>query len=422
MMQREGTCTFGVVLRVRIDLDVDARTEELLRELIHRVAGANVAEQLRRTVPSNDSLIEQFLQGAKMKPVTARAVVGQVKAFAAATNGEPLLAAKSAEIRRIAEARLSRCRFVYVYPSGPARAQGLSRCRKGLFGAKKSAPPSSGTPAFCGAACALYEPSKVAAWGFLRSLRSFYQFFVDREQIARNPVTHNVRTLVAEEDVQELLDRKFCPSLQLVRELVRTVDPAGRMLVVLAAKSGRRPGELRRIEWRYIDFERGLVDMSPVRETRRREAGRGNTKMHRLSCRWIFLDDEMLRALREYRTWWNARAPRDETGVPTTDSLWLNNRSGGCSSQTSLNYLLDRILKERGLWERHGLGAAERLEPYSFRHFFTTALQTPPYNAPRDLVKWMRGDSMGDAMQIYEHKDPDAMRPLCISYLPRLLV
>lgn len=62
----------------------------------------------------------------------------------------------------------------------------------------------------------------------------------------------------------------------------------------------------------------------------------------------------------------------------------------------------------------------ERFTPHCLRHWFTTHLRRS--GMPRDYIKWLRGDSMNETMDIYNHIDVEDVRESYNSHIPKLLL
>jgi len=81
-----------------------------------------------------------------------------------------------------------------------------------------------------------------------------------------------------------------------------------------------------------------------------------------------------------------------------------------------------RVVTEHA--ERLGLHdpGSPRLEdhfsPHCFRHWFTTHLRRNGLS--REFIKELRGDSRGEAIDIYDHIDHDELRKAYLAAIPRL--
>ena len=60
----------------------------------------------------------------------------------------------------------------------------------------------------------------------------------------------------------------------------------------------------------------------------------------------------------------------------------------------------------------------DHFTPHCFRHWFTTHLRRAEMN--KDFIKELRGDSRGEAMDIYDHIDKKELRKAYLAAIPRL--
>ena len=59
----------------------------------------------------------------------------------------------------------------------------------------------------------------------------------------------------------------------------------------------------------------------------------------------------------------------------------------------------------------------KKFTTHCFRHFFTTHLRRS--GMPRELIQELRGDRRGDAIDIYDHIDPEELRRSYLQHVPR---
>ena len=386
--------------------------------------------------PAHDSAKDEeyfaaYRRRAGASPSTIEANLREIQTLKAHVAPRSVMDATSADIRAVAEETLQRCRNLYTYASH-TRTPGWHKCEEDRF-ARDDGTPSripvrvrgpGVLPDFCNKKCAGYEINPFPTNAFVQACGSFFNLF--EEELLRNPARPVVREYHATLNLAEHTGERYCPSLEKAQQLVNGVlTPAVKALAVLALKSGRRLDELRLIEWTHVDLEGGWIDLDHVRLKKLRAAGRGRAKLARLSCRYIFLDDEAIRVLAWYRAIWEVIVARDEAGQPRTQALWLGQANDDVASKSTMQDLFAQGLMEAGLWELHGLDAEERWTLHCCRHFFTTEAQTDRRTRAvrpevRPWVKYLRGDLMGDAMMKYERFTPQALRVMALEVIPIL--
>ena len=376
--------------------------------------------------PSQDeALFTRFLQRASMTPGRAQTVVRVMRRLKARIAPRSILDATKKDVQDMVEDILTQCRNLYTFHQ-PTRTPGWHRCDAGRFDRDLGAPSTipvlvrgAGVkPDFCKATCPAYEMNIFVANETLQFINSFYNFFED--DITKHPVRTLLPQYASTLQVAERTRSRHNPGLAIVRRIILgTKDLTKQTLFTLAVKSGRRRGELRLITWPMVNLEKGWIDLEHVRQEKLRMAGRGRTKMHRYACRYLFLDEEAKTKLRRYRTYWEGLVKRDEKGEPLTLYLWLGRYRDGPASGNTLESWFQDAIEDAGLTEELDESKdRKRTTFHCLRHCFTTESQRPPRKAPRDFVKYLRGDVMGDAMARYEHKPPEEVRE---EYLPYAL-
>jgi integrase/recombinase XerD len=61
---------------------------------------------------------------------------------------------------------------------------------------------------------------------------------------------------------------------------------------------------------------------------------------------------------------------------------------------------------------------ADKFTPHCCRHWFTTHLLRA--GMKREYVKWLRGDAIKEAVDIYYHIDPEDVRKEYMTHIPQL--
>ena len=71
-----------------------------------------------------------------------------------------------------------------------------------------------------------------------------------------------------------------------------------------------------------------------------------------------------------------------------------------------------------GFHDRHSVRLEDHYSPHCFRHWFTTHLRRNGLS--REFIKELRGDTRGEAIDVYDHIDHDELRKSYLASIPRL--
>jgi integrase/recombinase XerD len=89
-------------------------------------------------------------------------------------------------------------------------------------------------------------------------------------------------------------------------------------------------------------------------------------------------------------------------------------RRGISSIQTIVAKAAERV----GLHDPKSSRPEDHFSPHCCRHWFTTHLIRS--GMPRDYIKWLRGDAMNEAIDIYNHIDPEDVKRSYLAHIPML--
>lgn len=187
-------------------------------------------------------------------------------------------------------------------------------------------------------------------------------------------------------------------SVEEARLLVgSTLDPRDRAMVYVLAKTGVRREELIAMDVDEVDFMAGAIRLKP-------HPKRSNAI--------VFFDDECARAL---RAWLRAR---EEYALGCGEpALFVGQHGGRLRRQGVYEAVVGQAIA-CGLQTADEKTPGRRVTPHVFRHFFTTMLRRN--GMPREFIKWLRGDARNEAIDIYDHIDPDEVRKAYLACVPRL--
>ena len=157
-----------------------------------------------------------------------------------------------------------------------------------------------------------------------------------------------------------------------------------------------RVGELTSLDVGDVDLDKGEV-MLKLKKKR--------------SNRVLFLDNEAIAVLQR---WLAARKNRKSA----EDQALFMSKTGTRITKRSIEKIIEKHAERVGL---HNPGAGrleERFTPHCCRHWFVTHLLRAGMS--RDFVKELRGDTRGEAIDIYNHIDKKELKESYLAHIPQL--
>ena len=227
-------------------------------------------------------------------------------------------------------------------------------------------------------------------------LSAFYEFLIIEGLVEYNPILpfrkyylrryknssdSEIRKLISVEDASRLANS--------------ILDSRDKCILVLLFKTGMRVGELTSLDVGDIDLDKGEVTLKPKKKR---------------SNRVLFLDDEAIAVLQR---WLAARKNRKGAKEHALFLSKIEKRITG----RSVEEIIEKHAERLGL---HNPGARleERFTPHCCRHWFVTHLLRAGMS--RDFVKELRGDTRGEAIDIYNHIDKKELRESYLAHIPQL--
>jgi integrase/recombinase XerD len=227
-------------------------------------------------------------------------------------------------------------------------------------------------------------------------LSAFYEFLIIDGLVEYNPILpfrkyylrrykndsdSEIRKLISVEDASKLVNS--------------ILDSRDKCILVLLFKTGMRVGELTSLDVSDVDLNKGEVTLKLKKKR---------------SNRCLFLDNEAIDVLER---WLAARKNRKGA----EDQALFLSKIGTRITKRSVEELIEKHAERLGL---HNPGARleERFTPHCCRHWFVTHLLRA--GMPRDFVKELRGDTRGEAIDIYNHIDKKDLRESYLAHVPQL--
>ena len=228
-------------------------------------------------------------------------------------------------------------------------------------------------------------------------LSTFYEFLIAEELVEHNPILpfrkYYLRRYKSDNDSEI---RKLI-SVEDASKLVNSVlDTRDRCVLVLLFKTGMRVGELTRLDVNDINLDKGTIHL---KQTAKR------------SNRVLYLDDEAISVLSR---WLAARKNR----LGSDDSALFLSKTGSRISKRSIELITMKHAERIGLHDPNSTKLEDRFTPHCCRHWFVTHLIRAGMS--RDFVKELRGDTRGDAIDIYNHIDKKELQESYLAHIPQL--
>jgi len=227
------------------------------------------------------------------------------------------------------------------------------------------------------------------------SLSTLYSFFAEQGEIIQNPIPPiQKRYLKSYKD--ETRQRQLI-SVEDATKMVRaTIDSRDRAILLLLFKTGIRRNELVTLDLDCLDLEKQFLILKPT-------AKRSN--------RTVFFDDEAARALARW-----LKAGEKRLRKKGEQALFLNNR-GQCLSNAGVNTVVRKAAIRAGLHDHKSNRLEDKFTPHCCRHWLVTHLIRG--GMPREQVKWIRGDAMREAIDLYNHIDPEDVKRNYLACIPK---
>ena len=232
---------------------------------------------------------------------------------------------------------------------------------------------------------------------YFSALSSFYEYLLFEDLVKANPVpSFRKRYLTKYKSHQPGPQRKLLSVEDMSRLINGTLEIRDRALMAALAKTGVRRGELISMDIDDVDWESGRVKLK---------------SKNKRSNLYVYFDDETAILLGRWLR------VRESYAAPRERALFVGDKGKRIGRN-----MVYRVVT--GHAERLGLhdAASGRLEdhfsPHCFRHWFTTHLRRNGLS--REFIKELRGDSRGEAIDIYDHIDHDELRKAYLAAIPRL--
>ncbi|TET90487.1 MAG: recombinase [Methanomassiliicoccales archaeon] len=240
--------------------------------------------------------------------------------------------------------------------------------------------------------------STATAHHYLSALSSFCDFLVLEGYLPANPIpAFRKRYLPNRRASRNASRRKVISAEEMGRLISSVLSPRDKAILTLLAKTGVRRGELASIDVDDIDWEGGCINLKPKRKR---------------TNRLVFLDEESLRVLRSWVT------ARDSYLQDQEERALFVGEPGTRLCTHSVYQIVTKHAGRLGIHDSESKDIEGRFTPHCFRHWFTTMLRRGGMR--RELIQELRGDSRKDAIDIYDHIDPEELQREYLRCIPAL--
>jgi len=215
-------------------------------------------------------------------------------------------------------------------------------------------------------------------------------------EIESNPM-HNLKKRYLKTYKDPVNHRKLISIEDAARMVRATIDTRDRAILLILLKTGIRVNELAALDVDDVNTDNNSI---LLKETAKR------------SNRIVYFDDEAARALKR---WLAVRASRP---MRRREKALFLNRFGTRLGISSIQTIVTKAAERVGLHDPKSDRPEDHFSPHCCRHWFTTHLIRS--GMPRDYIKWLRGDAMNEAIDIYNHIDLEDVKRSYLAHIPML--
>ncbi|MBN2604184.1 MAG: tyrosine-type recombinase/integrase [Candidatus Thermoplasmatota archaeon] len=176
------------------------------------------------------------------------------------------------------------------------------------------------------------------------------------------------------------------------------LDLRDKTIVVLFHKTGPRRRELVAIDVDDICWRNYSIQLKPT---------------HKRSNLTVFFDYECALLLKK---WLKKRELMVDEDNPALFPSYIDKKKR--LNRNGVGEIFKKWAILAGLYEPNSNRIEDKYTPHCARHWFTTHLRRA--GMPREYIKWLRGDKLSEAMDIYNRIDPEDVRKSYLSCIPKL--
>jgi integrase/recombinase XerD len=228
------------------------------------------------------------------------------------------------------------------------------------------------------------------------SLNAWFEYLIESNELSQNPIPA-IQKRYLRNYKDEIRQRQII-SVEDAAKMVRaTIDTRDRAILLVFFKTGIRRNELITLDLEDLDLQGMSLTLKPTPKR---------------SNRVVFFDDETRRALAR---WIKSREMRFKKG--DQKALFIS-AMGTRLQESSIDSLVREAAIRIGLHDHESPRLEDKFTPHCCRHWHATHLLRG--GMQREFVKWLRGDAMKEAIDIYNHINPEDVRRSYLAHIPQL--
>ncbi|GCF15046.1 recombinase [Haloarcula mannanilytica] len=227
---------------------------------------------------------------------------------------------------------------------------------------------------------------------YLESLSAFYSWALQRPRYQE--ITGNPAAVILEEVPKNVPERPDCATWENAKAIVDAVeDPRNFTLTAILAKTGCRASEACEIKLDDLLLEEGFIRL------RKRKGGKQTV---------VPIDNELKQVIEFYQTLRTSKG---------TDYLFESVKGGKMKRKQLRKHVRNAAVKA-GVMEEGETRFHKKFTPHTFRTVFTTQMRNQ--GMPDHILKYIRGDSKTETMDIYTRVDRTQARKQYLNCIKKL--
>ena len=232
---------------------------------------------------------------------------------------------------------------------------------------------------------------------YFSAISSFYEYLIFEEILDLNPVpSFRKRFVRSYKDDSKDSERKLLTVEEMSLLVNSILDPRDKAIATVFAKTGIRRNELLNLDVGSINWVEYSITLKPTPKR---------------STRVVPFDDECAIVLKR---WLKTR----EKLNPSTKALFVSYQSLRRLDRNGLYVAMVKYAEKLGFHDPDSDLLEDHFGPHCFRHWLTTWLRRN--GMPREFIKELRGDRRKEAMDIYDHIDPEELKHAYLAFIPKL--